>query len=50
MIRSIHSPLNEPGSPQFEAEQREKPDRLVEVLDDKADVDEVGDAEAIAVD
>jgi hypothetical protein len=32
-----------------EAEQRKKPDRLVEVLDDKTDVDEVGHAGAIAV-
>jgi hypothetical protein len=32
-----------------EAEQRKKTDCLVEVLDDKADVDEVGDAGAMAV-
>src|SRR5436190_19663152 len=49
MIRSILSPLNTPGSAAVEAEQRKKPDCLVEVLDDKADVDEVGDAGAIAV-
>jgi len=33
-----------PGLAAVEAEQREKPDCLVQVLDDKADVDEVGDA------
>jgi hypothetical protein len=38
-----------PGLAAVEAEQREKPDRLVEVLDDKSDVDEVGDAGAMAV-
>jgi hypothetical protein len=32
-----------------EAEQRKKSDCLVEVLDDEADVDEAGDAGAIAV-
>ena len=31
------------------AEQPKKPDRLVEVFDDKPDVDEVGDAGAMAV-
>ena len=38
-----------PGLAAVEAEQRKKPDCLVEVLDDKADVDEVGDAGAMAV-
>jgi len=38
-----------PGVAAVEAEQREKPDRLVEVLDDKTDVDEVGDAGPMAV-
>ncbi len=33
-----------PGLTAVEAEQRKKPDCLVEVLDDKTDVDEVGDA------
>jgi hypothetical protein len=49
MIRSIHSPLNTPGSPQSKPKQRKKPDCLVEVLDDKTDVDEVGDAGPMAV-
>ena len=38
-----------PGLAAHEAEQRKKPDCLVEVLDDKTDVDEVGDAGAMAV-
>ena len=38
-----------PGLAAVEAEQLEKPDGLVEVLDDKADVDEAGDAGAMAV-
>ncbi len=38
-----------PGLAAVEAEQRKKPDCLVEVLDDKSDVDEVGDAGAMAV-
>jgi hypothetical protein len=38
-----------PGLAAVEAEQRKKPDRLLEVLDDEADVDEVGDAGAMAV-
>ena len=38
-----------PGLAAVEAEQRKKPDGLVEVLDDKADMDEVGDAGAMAV-
>jgi hypothetical protein len=38
-----------PGLTAVEAEQREKPDCLVEVLDDKTDVDEVGDAGPMAV-
>ncbi len=38
-----------PGLAAVEAEQRKKPDCLVEVLDDKTDVDEVGDAGAMAV-
>jgi hypothetical protein len=44
MIRSIHSPLYTPGLVAVETEQRKKPDCRVEVLDDKTDVDEVGDA------
>ena len=39
-----------PGLVAVEAEQLEKPDWFVEVLDDKTDVDEVGDAGAMAVD
>src|SRR5919112_1354476 len=38
-----------PGLAAVEAEQRKKPDCLVEVLDDKTDVDEGGDAGAMAV-
>ena len=38
-----------PGLAAVEAEQRKKPDCLVEVLDDKTDVDEVSDAGAMAV-
>jgi hypothetical protein len=38
-----------PGLAAVKAEQRKKPDCLVEVLDDKTDVDEVGDAGAMAV-
>jgi hypothetical protein len=38
-----------PGLAGVETEQREEPDRLVEVLDDEADVDEAGDAGAMAV-
>ena len=38
-----------PGLAAVEAKQRQKPDGLVEVLDDKSDVDEVGDAGAVAV-
>ena len=38
-----------PGLAAVEAEQRKKPDCLVEVLDDKSDVDEVGDAGAMTV-
>jgi hypothetical protein len=38
-----------PGLAAVEAEQRKKPDFLGEVLDHKADVDEVGDSGAIAV-
>ncbi|MGH2869888.1 MAG: hypothetical protein ACRDNK_20265 [Solirubrobacteraceae bacterium] len=38
-----------PGRAAVEAEQRQKPDCLVEVLDDKADVDEVSDAGPMAV-
>src|SRR5215207_8411080 len=38
-----------PGLAAVEAEQRKKPDCLVEVLDDKSDVDEVADAWAMAV-
>jgi hypothetical protein len=38
-----------PGLAAVEAEQRKKPDCLVEVLDDKADVDEAADAGATAV-
>src|SRR3954471_14363413 len=38
-----------PGLAAVEAEQRKKPDRLVEVLDDKTDVDEVGDPGPMAV-
>src|SRR5215207_6030344 len=38
-----------PGLAAVEAEQRKKPDCLVEVLDDNSDVDEVGDAGAMAV-
>src|SRR4051812_13243756 len=38
-----------PGPAAVEAEQRKKPDRLVEVLDDETDVDEVRDAGAMAV-
>jgi hypothetical protein len=36
------------GLASVEAEQRKKPDRLVDVVDDKSDVDEVDDAGAIA--
>jgi hypothetical protein len=39
-----------PGLAALQAEQRKKPDCLVEVLDDETDVDEVGDAGAMAVD
>jgi hypothetical protein len=39
-----------PGLAALEAEQRKKPDCLVEVLDDKPDVDEVGDAGPMVVD
>src|SRR5205814_8007984 len=42
-------PAEQPGLAAVEAEQRKKPDCLVEVLDDKTDVDEVGDAGAMAV-
>src|SRR5881409_63129 len=42
-------PAEHPGLAAVEAEQRKKPDRLVEVLDDKTDVDEVGYAGAMAV-
>jgi hypothetical protein len=38
-----------PGLAAVETEQRKKADCLVEVLDDKTDVDEVGDAGAMAV-
>jgi hypothetical protein len=38
-----------PGLAAVEAEQRKKPDCLVEVLDDKTDVDEVGDTGAMTV-
>lgn len=38
-----------PGLAAVEAEQRKKPDRLVEVLDDKPDVDEADDAGPMAV-
>src|SRR3954465_7703189 len=38
-----------PGLAAVEPEQRKKPGCLVEVLDDKTDVDEVGDAGAMAV-
>ena len=38
-----------PGLTAVEAEQRKKPDCLVEVLDDKTDVHEVGDAGPMAV-
>lgn len=38
-----------PGLAAVKAEQHKKPDRLVEVLDDKIDVDEVGDTGAMAV-
>ena len=38
-----------PGLAAVEAQQRKEPDCLVEVLDDKTDVDEVGDAGATAV-
>ena len=38
-----------PGLAAVEAEQRKKPNCLVEVLDDKPDVDEVGDAGPMAV-
>jgi hypothetical protein len=37
------------GLAAVEAEQRKKPDCLVKVLDDKSDVDEVGDAGSMAV-
>jgi hypothetical protein len=49
MIRSIHSPLTTPGSPQSKPSSARKPDCLVEVLDDKTDVDKIGDAGAMAV-
>ena len=48
MIRSIHSPLNTPGSPQSKPS-NEETDHLVDVLDDKSDMDEVGDSGAMAV-
>src|SRR3954464_12512325 len=53
-VRETDDPIDplaaeRPGLAAVEAEQRKKPDCLVEVLDDKADVDEVGDAGAIAV-
>ena len=38
-----------PGLAAVEAEQRKKPDCLVEVLDDKPDVDEAGDAGPMVV-
>jgi hypothetical protein len=38
-----------PGLAAVEAEQRKKPDCLIEVLDDKTDVDEAGDAGVMAV-
>jgi hypothetical protein len=38
-----------PARRAVEAEQREKPDCFVEILDDKTDVDEVGDAGAMEV-
>jgi hypothetical protein len=38
----------DPGLTAVPAEQRKEADRLVEVLDDEADVDEVGDAGAMA--
>jgi hypothetical protein len=44
MIRPIHSPLNTLGAPQSKPSSVKKPDCLVEVVDDKSDVDEVGDA------
>ena len=37
------------GLAAVQAEQRQKPDRLVEVLDDETDVDEAGDAGPVAV-
>jgi hypothetical protein len=51
MNRTSLDPLaaQHPGLAAVEADQREEPDCLVEVLDHKADVDEVGDTGAIAV-
>ena len=48
MIRSIHSPPERPGLAAVEAKQRKKPDCLVEVLDDKTNVDEAGGAGGMA--
>ena len=50
-VLETHDPIDplaaeNPGLAAVEAEQRKEPDRLVEVLDDEADVDEVGDAGA----
>jgi hypothetical protein len=44
---TISPTVSQPAS--VEAEQGKKPDCLIEVVDDKTDVDEVGDAGPMAV-